>query len=91
MYGDFDIKAPGENTEGSTGNFYGAGLSLGYSLKICHWLSLEAGIRGCYRLDEWSSYEVRSDGYFLKESKSNKGFYVHDYNVGIVFRYGLKK
>jgi hypothetical protein len=91
LYGNYDIKPSGVESFGNTGDFYGAGISVGYSLKICDWLSIEAGVRGVYRIDKWSTYEVRDNGFFLNESGTNNGLKIHDYNIGLVIRYGLKK
>lgn len=90
LYGDFDIKKA-DNTLGSTGTFYGAGITLGYSVNILKWLSLDAALKGVYRVDEWNTYEVKDGGFFLRESKSQSGFHLHDYVIGLTIRYVIKK
>lgn len=87
VYGDFDIKIADQNNTGKTGIFFGGGVSVGYNLKILSWLNIEAGLRGIYRYDRYSIYEIHDEEFSLLEKKTDIGFNLYDYSISLILRF----
>lgn len=91
LYGDFDIRDVSVDEKGKTGNYTGAGLSIGYALPLYRGFTLEAGIRAGYRSDKYDTYVVNNGGFYISESLTNSEFGLTSYNIGISYRFGSYK
>ncbi len=89
-FGDYDIWDDKMGEKGMTGDYYAAGMSIGYVQKIAGNLYIEGGIRGGYRQDRYDTYFVREEGYFQSESLEKKGFGIFDFNLSLLYRIGFK-
>jgi len=87
--GEFDILQQSSENLGYTGDYYGAGVSVGFALPLfSKRLALEIGARGGYRIDNWESYEADNGSYYFVDSGTQKGFKLQGLRLSIMYRFG---
>lgn len=89
--GEFDILQQSSENLGYTGDYYGAGVSVGFALPLfSKRLALEIGARGGYRIDNWESYEADNGSYYFVDSGTQKGFKLQGLRLSIMYRFGKR-
>ncbi len=90
-YGDYDKRNTSVNELGYTGEYYGAGLSIGFLIPVYKGICFEIGLRGIYKLDKWESYKVRNGAFYIEESGTDSGIDLSGIKFSIQYRIGKSK
>ncbi|MHC1690035.1 MAG: DUF3575 domain-containing protein [Bacteroidales bacterium] len=89
--GEFDILQQSLGVLGYTGDYYGAGISIGFVQPLFRsGLAIEVGARGGYRIDNWESYEADNGSYYFVDSGTQKGFKLQGLRLSIMYRFGRR-
>lgn len=87
--GQFDYMFKNQDT-GNTGDYYGAGISLGGYLPFSRHFGMELGLRGGYvHAGDYDRYYYDAPHYMYKSSRSANYFGLTGAKVSLVYRFGL--
>lgn len=87
--GQFDYMFKNQET-GNTGDYYGAGISLGGYLPFSRHFGMELGLRGGYvHAGDYDRYYYDAPHYIYKSSRSADYFGLTGAKVSLVYRFGL--
>lgn len=87
--GQFDYMFKNQET-GNTGDYYGAGISLGGYLPFSRHFGMELGLRGGYvHAGDYDRYYFDAPHYMYKSSRSANYFGLTGAKVSLVYRFGL--
>jgi hypothetical protein len=90
-YGDYDRRDVSVSELGYTGEYYGAGLSIGFLIPVYKGVCIEIGLRGIYKLDNWESYKLRNGAFYKEESGTDSGIDLSGVKFSIQYRIGRSK
>ncbi len=87
--GQFDYMSKDRLTGGKTGDYYGAGISVGGYLPFTPHFGMELGLRGGYVRANYDRYHKEVSTYIYESSKSANYFGLTGAKVSLVYRFGL--
>lgn len=87
--GQFDYMSKDRLTGGKTGDYYGAGISVGGYLPFTPHFGMELGLRGGYVRADYDRYHKEASTYIYESSKSANYFGLTGAKVSLVYRFGL--
>ena len=87
LIGDFDVKKNRIETDGDTGDFYEAGITMGYHLPISsHW-GVELGAKMGYRTASGDTYYFDDPHYYRRTAFSENKLKVTGLRIMLVYRF----
>lgn len=86
--GDYDVQNSRAAFDGTTGKFWGAGLSVGAAFPFSDRWGLEVGIRGGYRHAEVKDYVHEAPDYFLDREGADNHWGVTGIKASLYYRFG---
>ena len=86
--GEFDVQNERIDLVGATGDLYGGGISLGYSIPFSERWGMLIGLRAGYRSSDFKAYSEKSPEYIYEYSATDSFWGITGIDVSLRYRFG---